>query len=66
MLTVLFYHDSSFLIIDLYLLISAVIVQIFSPIVELVLPIGIPTKETKAEMKTHPVTVEINTSGHSV
>ena len=66
MLTVLFYHDSSFLIIDLYLLIPAVIVQIFSPIVELVLPIGIPTKEKKAEMKTHPVTVEINISSHSV
>ena len=30
-----------------------------SPIVELAIPIGIPTKEAKAEMKTHPVIVEI-------
>ena len=31
----------SFFIIDLYLLISIVIVQIFNPIAELVIPIGI-------------------------
>ena len=37
-----------FLIIDLYFLIPAVITQIFNPIAELVIPIGIPTKETKA------------------
>ena len=34
-----------FLIIDLYFLIHAVIVHIFNPIAELVLPIGIPPKE---------------------
>ena len=47
-----------FLIIDLYFLIPAVITQIFNPIVELAIPIGIPTKEAKAEMETHPVIVE--------
>ena len=51
-----------FLIIDLYFLISAVITQIFNPIVELVIPIGMPTKEAKAEMGTHPVIVEITIS----
>ena len=38
-----------FLIIDLFFLISAVIAQIFNTIAELVIPIGIPTKEDKAE-----------------
>ena len=47
-----------FLILDLYLLIPAVIAQIFNPIVEPVIPIGIPTKEEKAEMETHPVILE--------
>ena len=47
-----------FLILDLYLLIPAVIAQIFNAIVELVIPIGIPTKEEKAEMETHPVILE--------
>ena len=47
-----------FLIIDLYFSIPAVIAQIFNPIAELVIPIGIPTKEAKAEMETHPVIVE--------
>ena len=47
------------LIIDLYLywLIPAVITQLFNPIAELVISIGIPTKEAKAEMEMHPVTV---------
>ena len=40
-----------FLIIDLYFVIAAVIVQIFDPIAELVIPSGIPTKEAKAEME---------------
>ena len=51
-----------FLIIDLYLLITAVIEQFFYPIWELVIPIGIPTKKAKAEMETHPVTVETKIS----
>ena len=48
-----------FLIIDLYFLIPAVIIQIFNPIVELAIPIGIMTKEAKAETETNPVIVEI-------
>ena len=45
-----------FLIIDLYLLILAVITQIFNPTAELLIPTRIPTKEGKSEMETHPVT----------
>ena len=41
-----------FLIIDLYF-----IRQIFNPIVELAIPIEIPTKEAKAEMEMHPIIV---------
>ena len=44
---------------DSYFLIPAVITQIFNPIVELAIPIGIPTTEAKAEMETLPVIVEI-------
>ena len=40
-----------FLIIDLYFLIAAVIARIFNPIAELVIPIGIPTKEIKTEIQ---------------
>ena len=47
-----------FLIIDLYFFIAAVIAQIFNPIAELVIPIEIPTKEAKADMKIHPVIVD--------
>ena len=45
-----------FLIIDLYFLIPAVITQNFNSIVELLIPTGIPNKEAKAEIETHPVT----------
>ena len=48
-----------FLMIDLNFLVPAVITQIFNPIGELITPTGIPTNEEKAEMKTHPVIVEI-------
>ena len=51
-----------FLIIYLYFLILAVIAQIFNPIAELVIPIGTTTKEAKAGMEKHPVTVEITIS----
>ena len=47
-----------FLILDIYFLFLAVIAQIFNPTAELVMPTGIPTKEGKVEMETHPVTVE--------
>ena len=41
---------SCFLIKDLYFLICAFITRIFNPIAELEIPIGIPTKDTKAEI----------------
>ena len=46
------------LIIDLHFFISIAIAQIFHPIVELAIPIGILSKETKAEIEIHPVIVE--------
>ena len=55
-----------FLIIDLYFLIPTVIAQIFNPIEELVIPIGIPTKEAKAEIETHPVIVQAKTRKCSI
>ena len=47
-----------FLIIDLYFLIAAVVAQIFNPIAEIIIAIGIPTKEAKSEIEIHPVIVE--------
>ena len=46
LLTLFFYHDFFFffLIIDLYILVPAVIVQLFSPTVELAISIGITAK----------------------
>ena len=41
-----------FLIIDLYFLIPTVISKIFNPIADLVIPMGIPAKEAKAEIET--------------
>ena len=46
------------LIIDLYLLILAVIAQIFNPIIELIIPTEISTKEAKAEMEIHILTAK--------
>ena len=40
-------------------LIAGVIPQIFNPIAELVITMGVPTKEAKAEIETHPVIAEI-------
>ena len=51
-----------FVVIDLEVLITAVIMQIFNSIAELVIPIGIPTKEEKAEMEKHEVTVQVKIS----
>ena len=42
-----------FLIIDLYVLIPAAIAQIFNPTAELVIPIGMSSKEAKAEIEIH-------------
>ena len=47
-----------FLIIDLYFLIAPVIAQTFNQIVELLITIGIPTKEAKAKTETQPVIAE--------
>ena len=47
-----------FLFIDLYFLIPAVITQKFNAIAELVIPLEISTKETKAEVETHPVPLD--------
>ena len=57
-----FFFFFFFLIIDLYLSIVAGIAQVFSPISEIVIPIRIPTKKGKAEMKTHPVIIEVTIS----
>ena len=47
----------SFLIIN-YFLMPAAIAQIFNSITELVIPIGIPSKEAKAEIEIHPLIAE--------
>ena len=62
MLPILFCHASFFLITDLYFIIPAVTAQIFIPIAETRIPIGMPIKEANAEMETHPVIVEIKRS----
>ena len=46
------------LVIDSYFLITAGIAQIFNPIAELAISIGIPSEKAKAEFEIHPVTVE--------
>ena len=46
------------LIIQLYFLTPTVITEIFIPISELVIPIGMPIKEAKAEIVILPVTTE--------
>ena len=40
--------------------------QIVNLTAEIVIPIGMQTKEVKAEMETHPVTVEIKISKYSI
>ena len=47
------------LIIDLFFLVPAIITQFFNAITELVSPIGISTKEAKAEMETHAIAAEM-------
>ena len=46
------------LIIDLYFLIPAAIAQSFNPIAKLVVPVGISSKEAKAEIEIHPAIVQ--------
>ena len=40
--------------------------QIFNPIAELVFPIGIPSKEAKAEIEIHPVIAEAKIRKRSI
>ena len=54
------YFFSFFLIVNSYFLIPVVIAPIFYPTVELVITVGIPTKEAKTEIEIHPVTAEVN------
>ena len=56
--TILSCYFFFFLISYLYFLIPTVIVHIFNPIPELVIPIRIPISEAKAESEIHPVIVE--------
>ena len=49
-----------FLIVDLYFLILAVIAEIFNPIVDLTMPLGVSIKEAKAEMEIYTVTAKLN------
>ena len=53
--TILSCYFFFFLIINLYFLIPTVIIKIFNPIAELVILIGIPSKEVKAEIEIHEV-----------
>ena len=57
--TISSYFFLFFLIIDLYILISGVALQIFIPTLELAIPSRTPINEANAEIKTHPVTTEI-------
>ena len=47
-----------FLIIDLYFVIPAAVAQIFNLNAELLTPLGIPSKDEKAEVEIHPIIVE--------
>ena len=69
MLIIPFYNVSSYfswLLYDLYFLIPAIIAHIFNHIPELAIPIGIPSKEAKAEIEKHPGTADAKTSKCSV
>ena len=39
-----------------------IITDLYYSVAEFVIPLGIPTKEAKAEIETHPVNVEITIS----
>ena len=60
MLTILFYHASFYFsqLLTYAFLITAAIAQIFNPIAELLIPIGIPNKEANTEIEIHPVIEE--------
>ena len=56
--TILSYFFFFSLVIDLYFLNSCGHCTIFNTIAELIIPIKISSKETKAEIEMHPVIVE--------
>ena len=68
MLTTLLSHVFSFffLIIHLYILITAVIPQIFVSTAALEIPAGIPNKEEKAEIETYSVIVNVKIQKYSM
>ena len=45
----------SVLVTNLYFVVYSVIAQILNPTAEFTVPIGVPTKEEKTEIETHPV-----------
>ena len=53
-------------IIDLYFLIPNVISKIFNLITKLLIPIEIPSKETKTVIETHAVTAEAKIRKYSI
>ena len=55
-----------FLNYGLHPLIPAAIAKIFQPTVELIILIGITTKEAKAGFETHPVDTKVKTSMCSI
>ena len=55
-----------FLVIDVHFLIPEVTAHIFIAAAQVAIPTGIPTKEEKGEVETHPVTVEAKKSKCSV
>ena len=59
---ILFYHASSFFLIDSYFLIPAVIAKIFISAAEIVIPRGTQINEVNAEIEAQPVTVETKIS----
>ena len=64
--TILLWFFFFFLIIDLFFLTPTVIVQIFSPIEELIIPIGISKKDAKRTIETHVVIGEAKESMCSI
>ena len=61
-LSCLFFCFNYWLVLSKYLLIA----QGFNPTAELVIPIEISTKEAKADIVTHPVTLEARKSKCSI
>ena len=55
-------HHASFLIIDSYFMIPAVIAKVFNPTAGLVIAIVMLTNKVDAETETKPVTVKVKIS----